>query len=360
MASHHRLILGRLIVGLLIGALALGLALWGVPLGALAEALGRARVAWLLPVAGLFFLQQLLRSARQAILLHGATGEAWPLSLRDSLSVLCVSFLFINTLPARIGEVVRPTLLWERHRVPLGRGVAMVFFERAVDLASAIGMLALVALFVPTPSRTVLVAGRALDLVEIGTTAATVVLPLVLGGLLAVMLGASALARLLSPRVAGLPAWARRPAGLLSRFAAGFAEGLAPVRRPSLLLAVLGLTGLTWSLSGLMFVCSAHAFHADDLIGYGQGVGLLSVTMLGTVVPSAPGFAGTYEAFLRGGLALFGVAGPGRDADALAFALVHHWWVYGVQACTAIYFLAVDQVSPRALWRRAMESWRSS
>jgi uncharacterized membrane protein YbhN (UPF0104 family) len=94
----------RLIVGLLIGALALLLALWGVPLGELGAALGRARVAWLLPVAALFFVQQLLRSARQALLLHGATGAAYPLSLRQSLSVLCVSFLFINTLPARIAR----------------------------------------------------------------------------------------------------------------------------------------------------------------------------------------------------------------------------------------------------------------
>lgn len=350
----------RLIVGLLLGALALALALWGVPLAELGAALARARVVWMLPVAGLFFVQQLLRSIRQALLLHGATGKAWPLTLRDSLSVLCVSFLFINTLPARLGEVIRPTLLWERHRVPLGRGVAMVFFERAVDLASAIGMLALVAFLVPTPSRTVTVAGRALDLVELGTTAATVVLPLVLGGLLAVLLGASALARLLGPRVGRLPPWAQRPARLLSSFAAGFAEGLAPVRDPARLGAVLTLTALTWAISGLMFVCSAHAFHADDLIGYGQGVGLLSITMLGTVVPSAPGFAGTYEAFLRGGLALFGVAGPGRDADAVAFALVHHWWVYGVQACTAIYFLATDQISPRTLYRRAVAHWRSS
>ena len=45
-----------------------------------------------------------------------------------------------------------------------------------------------------------------------------------------------------------------------------------------------------------------------------------SYTMLGTALPGAPGFAGTYEAFFRGALALYGVSGPGYDASAVAFA----------------------------------------
>lgn len=350
----------KALLGLVIGGLALVLALWGVPLSELGAALGRARLGWLVPVALLFFAQQLLRSARQAILLHGAAAEGRTLTLRQSLSVLCISFLFINTLPARIGEVVRPTLLWERHGVPLGRGVAMVLVERALDLASAIAMLALVSFLVRAPARTLVIQGHALDWVELGRVAATVVLPALLAGLLALLVGGRALGRALGPRVEGMPAWSRRPLRLILGFAGGFSEGVDAVRTPARLGAVLALTALTWSLSGLMFVCSAHAFHAEDAIGYGQGIGLLSITMLGTAVPSAPGFAGTYEAFLRGGLALFGVSGPDRDADAVAYALVHHWWVYGVQASTAIFFLSVDQVSPGALWRKALARWREA
>ncbi len=350
----------RVLLGLLIGGLALGLALWGVPLRDLGAALGRAELAWLIPVALLFFCQQLLRALRQGLLLHGAVGEDRGLPLRQSLSVLCVSFLFINTLPARLGEVVRPTLLWERHGVPLGRGVAMVLVERALDLASAIGMLALVALFVPTPSRTLSIQGYAVDWVELGRAAATVVLPAMLAALLLLLVGGRALVRWASPRLPSWPAWSRRPARLLLGFAGSFADGITAVRAPARIAAVLGLTAATWSLSGFMFVCSAHAFHAADAIGYGQGVGLLSITMLGTAVPSAPGFAGTYEAFLRGGLALFGVSGGDRDADAVAFALVHHWWVYGVQACTAIFFLAVDRIDPGALWAKATARWREA
>lgn len=350
----------RVLIGLVFGLLALGLALWGVPLDELRAALARAELRWLFPVALLFLTQQVLRSLRQGLLLHGAVAPDRGLGLRQSLSVLCISFFFINTLPARLGEVVRPTLLWERHAVPLGRGVAMVVVERALDLASAIAMLAFVALFVPTPSRMLSIQGYTVDWVELGRTAATLVLPGMLGALLILLVGGRSLVRWASPRLPGMPAWSARPLRLALGFAGSFADGLEAVRSPGRVLAVLGLTALTWSLSGLMFVSSAHAFHAGDRIGYGQGIGLLSITMLGTAVPSAPGFAGTYEAFLRGGLALFGVSGGERDADALAFALVHHWWVYGVQACTAIVFLALDQVSPAALWARAVERWHEA
>lgn len=350
----------RVLIGLIIGALALVLALWGVPLGELRAAMARAVLVWLIPVALIFFTQQLLRSLRQGLLLHGAAAPGRGLPLRQSLSVLCISFLFINTLPARLGEVVRPTLLWERHGVPLGRGVAMVVVERALDLASAIAMLALVAFFVPTPSHTLHIQGYAIDWVELGRTAATVVLPGMLAALLLLLVGGRTLVSWASPRLPSLPTWAQRPSRLAIGFSASFADGLAAVRTPGRVTAILALTALTWSLSGLMFVCSAHAFHAADRIGYGEGVGLLSITMLGTALPSAPGFAGTYEAFLRGGLALFGVSGGDRDADAVAFALVHHWFVYGVQACTAVFFLVVDQVSPAALWSKAVARWRDA
>ena len=84
--------------------------------------------------------------------------------------------------------------------------------------------------------------------------------------------------------------------------------------------------------------------------------------MVGMALPAAPGFAGTYEAAVRGALALYGVVGdatvvpggPTLDAIALAFALVMHWWVHIVQSSTAIWFLVVDQVDPRSIVRRVL------
>ena len=37
------------------------------------------------------------------------------------------------------------------------------------------------------------------------------------------------------------------------------------------------------------------------------------------------------------------------DAVAVAFALTMHWWIFVVQASTAIFFLAVDRIDVRRL-----------
>jgi hypothetical protein len=84
--------------------------------------------------------------------------------------------------------------------------------------------------------------------------------------------------------------------------------------------------------------------------------------MLGMALPAAPGFAGTYEAFARAGLALYGVAGdvrlagptsPTLDGLAIAFVLTIHWGTHLVQSATAVYFLAVDRIDPVRMAQRA-------
>ncbi|MEC7948576.1 MAG: lysylphosphatidylglycerol synthase transmembrane domain-containing protein, partial [Myxococcota bacterium] len=141
----------QVVLGLLLGGLALAIALWGVPLAAVADALARADLIWLVPPAIMFLLQQVIRAGRQALILQAQAPDH---RFRTSLSVLCISFLFINTLPARLGEVVRPLLLLEREGIPVGAGFAAVFLERAIDLCAMLVMIALVAWLVPVPSQT--------------------------------------------------------------------------------------------------------------------------------------------------------------------------------------------------------------
>ena len=340
----------QIALGLALGSVALVLALWGVPLGSVAEALSSADLAWLVPPALMFLLQQLRRAWRQALIVQARHPEH---TLRTSLSVLCISFLFINTLPARLGEVVRPLLLLERDGVPMGTGFAAVFLERAIDLCAMLVMIALVAWLVPVPSHTLVVQGTEIDWVHLGRVAAGTAVPVLLGGLLAVVLGGRPLLRRLRGVEQRLPPPLSRIAMLVLGFGESFVDGLDAVRQPGRLAGILGLTTTTWALTGLMYPALARAFGIEQAIGFGEGVGVLSITMLGMAVPAAPGFAGTYEAFVRGGLALFGVAGNdgsvNLDAIAVAYALTMHWWIFVVQASTAVFFLMVDRIDVRRL-----------
>lgn len=348
------------LLGLVVGGLALGLALWGVPLDEVGAAVADADPTWLGAMALVFLVQQLLRAARQLVLLRTVAPHH---RYRTSLSVLCISFFFINTLPARLGEAVRPLLLYERDRVPVGAGVAMVFVERVVDLLSVFVMLAIVAFFVDVPHARVQLGDTEVDFLALGRSLATWALPLGLGGMVALVLLGPGLLERLRP-LASRGGLAGRLVRLALVLGEGFFAGLGALKQPVLVLQVLGLTALTWGLSAAMYPLLARSFGLEGFIDLGAGLAILAITMLGMAVPSAPGFAGTFEAFFRAAVALFGVAGaapaPGSslslDAVAVAFALTFHWWQYAVQAATAVYFLAVDRISVGGLLAGLRES----
>lgn len=351
----------RLGLGLAVAGLALALALWGVPLDEVGAAIASARWPGLFAVAAIFLGQQGLRALRQKLILDAAAA---PLPYRDHLSILCVGFLAINTLPGRIGEVVRPLLLLERHGLPMGAGFALVFVERSLDLFATLCMIAAAATLLPPPPGLLDLAPGSAEAIQAARRVAWLALPALVLGFGAVLLGGRRALSLLLPLINRGPARWSSLLGRLIGFVQNFLDGLQGLRRPALLVQVLGLTAFTWVASIWMFPLAAWSFGFGSLIGYAEGVGLLAVSMLGGVIPGAPGGVGTYEAALRGGLMLYGVSGPqsvpegvaSLDAAAVAFALTLHWWVYLVQASTAIWFLVVDRIDPRALVLRAREA----
>ena len=295
--------------------------------------------------AALFLVQQTLRAWRQYLLLRAAHPEH---RFRTSLSVLCISFLLINTLPARLGELSRPLLLLEREGIPTGSGFAMVFVERVLDLTSMLVMIALVAWLVDVPSHTLVVQGVEVDWVRLGRVAAGTAGPLLLLGLVGVLVAGRPLVTGSRPRRgrarAGPAARTSRP-----RVRRG-SSGHRRHPRPAAPRPVLALTALTWTLTGWMYPAMAAAFGLHGWLGSARASGCCPSPW---GWPSPPPGRGP-EAFVRGAGPLWrrggGARGRGRAllGIAVAFALTMHWWIYLVQACTAVFFMAVDRVVPAA------------
>lgn len=342
-------------LGLLIGGIALSFALVGAPLAEVAAGIRGADPAWVALTGLTFLVQQALRAWRQALLLQGRHPG---LSLRSSLSILCISFFFINSLPARLGELVRPLLLLEREGVPLGGGFALLVVERAVDLCAMCLMLGALLWLAPVPEAGFTVGDRHVALPQLARGAVGLTLPLALIGLIAALFYGEPLWRALSARLpAEAPGLRGRLLGAVRGIGGDFTAATAALASPRRIAGVLALTAATWGTTALMYPMLARAFGIEGFIGLREGWGLLGVAMASLALPAAPGFAGTYEAFLVGGLRLFGVAGPGRapgsalslDAIALAYALTMHWWVHGVQSASAVYFLVRDRIDPLRL-----------
>lgn len=338
----------KLLLGLIIGVVLAYFAVKDVRLESVwQEITSLPGTTWLV-VALIFLAQQFLRALRQQIMVQAVAPES---SYRDNLSILCISFFCINSFPLRLGELVRPYMLHEREGLDIGAGFGVVALERLLDLASALAVLLAVVTFLNLPSTEAVVAGVEVDVVAASRSLVQVVLAPLLLLLLSLVVFPSYAVRTLSYLmnfVRKLLPWGpiKQLTQLVEKFSASFTLGLGAAREPRRLAAIIALTVVTWGGSGFIYVALADGFGIEG-VTWQVGMGILVVTMLGTALPSPPGFAGVYEFAVVSALVLFGVVLDEPNL-ALAYALVVHWWTWSVQSCTALYFFVADGFSLKA------------
>lgn len=296
---QHRGSLARLL-GILISLILLVWVLRAFDLADVGCALQAANYLYLLPVAVLIVLNYAVRALRWGTLFGDTRVPGW-----SSLFVaMMIGYLANNVLPARAGELVRAYVLGQREGVAKSTVLATVVVERVADLVVALLLLAAALLFYPLPAWL----GRA--------------------GLVVGVVGLAALAFLILVNVVGLQLVARvvrllgfLPGTVLRRIEAvgsGFVAGVSGLRDRRRALQFLYCTTLIWMMELVTTFLMARAFHLPVTVG--GSLFVMLVVGLGTMVPSSPGYVGTYEFFATSALALLGVAG----GAALSFALVMH------------------------------------
>jgi uncharacterized membrane protein YbhN (UPF0104 family) len=95
-------------------------------------------------------------------------------------------------------------------------------------------------------------------------------------------------------------------------------DALGLLRSPSRLLVLLALSMLTWAFEGAVFATVAAAIHTTTsplAPWFSLGTGTLA-----TLIPSSPGYVGTFDYFAAQGLEAYGAA----PEVAVAFALTVH------------------------------------
>ncbi|MEC7985318.1 MAG: lysylphosphatidylglycerol synthase transmembrane domain-containing protein [Myxococcota bacterium] len=307
----------QLLFGLLLGITGMWWATKGVHWEVVESYVKNIKPFYVILLAVLFMVQQLLRAYRQQLLLP-------KIRYRSSLMVLCIGFFFINTLPVRMGEITRPLLLKSKEEIPLSASFAMVFTERILDLISAFFMALLVLSYAQIPMIEENWLARIPQL-------ARWFIPLLIFVLFVLFFAGGWLE-------------ARLPMFLRTRLNPFFAT--LRMQRKSIV-KILLLTVLIWGGTPLMFLSGAMALGGD--LSYIQGFGILGFTMLGMAAPNAPGFVGTYEAAFVSGLSIFGFSDANFN---IAFAFLFHSWVYIVQSTSALYFLYTDRISFRNILKQ--------
>ena len=212
-----------------------------------------------------------------------------------------------NTVPFRAGDALRVFGFRRQLRSPPMRVLGTLVLERLLDLLALLGFFFLGLLGLPQgifPATFVTVA--------IWLAGGS------LGGVLAIVLMAPWLPRLVRA-LADRPGIASKGwSGTVHRLGMNLVEALSLLRSPSRLVGLLGLSVVTWAFEGGVFVTVAIAFAAGA-----AEVGpwfALSTATLATLLPSSPGYVGTFDYFAVLGLTAYGAS---RET-AVAFALTVH------------------------------------
>ena len=288
----------RLWLGIAVSLVLLWIAFRGVPLEELGRSLRQIRPLWLVPVLASLLVRFWLTAIRWQVLLRPAKR----IGTHRLFAVTLIGFMANNVLPARLGEFVRAYALGRTEALSSSLSFATIVVERVFDGFTLLLFLVIGLSFLD-PQPWLLwsaAAAGALYLAALG-----VLLGLRRPG------GAALSARL----VGWLPAGLRvRVSGLL----ASFTLGLQVFDDPRALLTVAGLSLLIW----LINVAGIQAMFATFALDLPVHAAMLAqaVIAVAIVLPSAPGYVGTFQVATVAALALFAVP----EATALSLSLVYH------------------------------------
>jgi len=294
----------RLTVGCLIGVLFLYLALRNVDFAQMWEALKEANYWWLLLVVPVVFLSHFLRAWRWRYLLDPITR----LDMTSLFSSLIIGYMANIFMPAHLGEILRAYVLGRKRAISASSVFATIVLERIIDVFVLLGLMVWAILIYPFPGWI-----KNAGYIMLGGSVGLLIL------LILLKISYYRIRPFLEMGLRPLPEHMRAKARTAVE---RFIDGILPLRTPFDYVTVILLSLLMWACYGLTFFLTLQAFDFVDAynLPWSASLILLVITTIGVVVPSSPGYVGTYHYLCQVSLAMFGVPA----SPALSFAAAIH------------------------------------
>lgn len=297
-----------LLAGVASSAAFMLLAIRRLELSDVSHAFARAELWPWLPLGVLcYLLGHVVRGVRCRRL---ASSEA-RLTRTTATNVVVLGYAVNNILPARLGEFARAAMLAERSGLPFAQGLSITFLERILDGLVMLGLLAVAFFSLPASTHEGWL-GTTLEL-------AAVVFSMALLGVLAAVLApnlilrwTSRLAHFIAPRIHDR----------LVRLVDQVVRGVAYLRDLRAAMGIALLSVLIWLCEAGLFLCLLPAFG----LAFDPRLALLAMTVtnLGILVPSSPGFIGPFHFFCMRALTAVGVS----EVTGFSYAALVHLAFY--------------------------------
>ena len=317
----------RFWIGLLISAICLYLAFQGIQFDKLFDALAHmnyfllllAAIMWCVSYTGRVFRWHLLFSPQKV-------------RLSKVFYALNIGYFLSNLLPARLGDIVRAYLIGEFENVSKARALSSVVVERLMDGLTVVLLLAITALFVPSIP----------DIARQGA------------GILAVtgIVGIIVLVALSLNKERGLAILHRLAAPIpllqnpgLWKAVESLIDGFAILHSPRPIIGVVLWSLYTWVTGAVPFWLVMQAIGLRDgagaLLPFSAAVLVMTVTSLGVVIPSSPGYVGVFHA--GAGLVITTIYNSDKS-NALSYAVVIH----------ALSYLMLTALGIFSIWKEGL------
>ncbi|MFH2012817.1 MAG: lysylphosphatidylglycerol synthase transmembrane domain-containing protein [Pseudomonadota bacterium] len=311
----------KFFIGIAISLLFLFLALRNVSYGKLMLSLQNANYFYLIPAVILVILTMWFRAIRWRYLLQ-------PIKMvknHSLFSAVMIGFMANNVLPARIGEFVRAYAIGRKENLSKSLSLATIVVERIFDGFTLLTFLLGTLIFSPLPAW-VKKAGISAFIFYILIIVFLILLKRYKENMLKFM------NYILSPISKNL---SLKTDELLTSFIAGF-DILKDKKQIALILLY---SFLVWTTYGVLTLLVFIAFNFN-LPLYAPFL-LTVILTFGVMIPSSPGYVGTYQFFCVTGLALWGI----KESDALGFSLVYHAGQYVPITALGLFYLWKENMS---------------
>jgi glycosyltransferase 2 family protein len=289
----------KLAFGVAISALFLYATFRTVPFADLGAALAAAQPAWIAAAFGFVALAYALKIARWVSMLR-SLGAA--IGWREAATPFLGGVAFNNVLPFRAGDLIRVVAFQRFTGVPASGQLGTLVIERLLDLLVLM---------------TILFAATTIWQVDALDPAWTAALQLASFGVVAAIL-----LFILAPAPTRLLVrWAERRVPRLRPAGAALLrliDAVQALSRPAFLVQVTALSLLAWLAEAGVYLAVGHAL--DVAASPEAALVAVSIGTLSTMIPSSPGYVGTFHFFTARTVAAFGATTSGAAAYAI---LVH-------------------------------------
>lgn len=232
------------------------------------------------------------------------------ISVKELFPFLSIGYMANNVLPFRLGELARAYVLGKKQGVSKSATLATILIERIFDWITLVFFI-LVLLLPIFPSASILKTGWLEGLVLF----ALVAFGFLIAGLYATIFFKDSTIKFFKFIFKLFPT---NLSSKLNNFLEFFISGFEVLKVKRVLLEVFLLSVAIWLLEAGMFYLSAVGFGFQ--IPFSVILLLTSIVNIGIMIPSAPGYVGTFEFFIKEILILFLIS----STSAVSYSVVVH------------------------------------